>query len=170
MVGWDHFSSLVHRSVLRWVGHGLGWPTGLEMHLSSRFTYPQWVLWLLKTYGISPMDWFRLSQQPTRRWLRIVNTALPRARLSARQTLMVNAWRPGNPVLERKAKVPHDTAPLHCLSSSLACPACPFVAKSSKGLQVHYDSARAIQDRSLTSVGIGSCPDCGFVFVFARDR
>ena len=109
MVQRDSFSSLLHRSVLKWVGHVarmpchrlpkmalFGWPAGMEERRSGHFTFPMWVSWLLSKYHISDMDWFRLAQKPTRNWIKIVNAALPRARLSASQTLQVNAWTSGS--------------------------------------------------------------------------
>ena len=87
LVRWDSFSTLLHRSVLRWLGHVarmdakrlpkmavFGWLAGLEEHRSGRNTFPMWSQWLLSKYGISTMDWFRLAQKPTRSWLKIVNT------------------------------------------------------------------------------------------------
>ena len=41
-----------------------GWPSSLESHRSARYTFPQWVAWLLQKYGIPEMDWFRLAQKP----------------------------------------------------------------------------------------------------------
>ena len=81
---WDHFATLVHRQ--EWVGHVarmhvsrapkfavFGWPTDLEAHRSCRLAFPQWVKRLLQKYGISGMDWFRLAQKPTGRWLQLLD-------------------------------------------------------------------------------------------------
>ena len=149
LVQWDHFSTLIHRSTLRWLGHVarmnchrlpkialFGWPKGHEERRSGRYTFPLWAQWLLSQHGIPLMDWFRLAQKPTRRWVRIVNKALPRRR-----------------ELGTAAAV-HDP---------LQCPACSFLASTSKGLQVHYDSEHAVQGTTLTTVGLelaGSVSRC----------
>ena len=180
LVQWDHFSTLVHRNVLRWLGHVarmscarlpkmalFGWPKGHEEHRSGKCTFPMWAQWLLTKHGFSQMDWFRLAQKPTRNWVRMVNQVLPRSRLSVRQVLQVNQWQPGDAVPDA-GQTPPAIAPLS--SNPLQCPACPFVADTSKGLQVHYDSFHAIQDDSLTTVGVGACPHCHQQFVFRKDR
>ena len=175
LVRWDSFSTLLHRSVLRWLGHVarmdtkrlpkmavFGWLAGLEEHGSGRNTFPMWSQWLLSKYGISTMDWFRLAQKPTRNWLKMVNTVLPRANLSVRQTLLVNAWRPGDPV-QQGPTMNNNISTGASSRDPLQCLACPFKADSSRGLQVHYDSVHAIDD------GVGKCPLCSQTFVFARD-
>ena len=82
LVHWDTFEHLLHRNVLRWVGHVarmpisrlpkialFGWPTPMTQRCTGRYSYPMWVRWLHK-YGISHLDWFRLAQKPTQNWLR----------------------------------------------------------------------------------------------------
>ena len=150
LVKWDHFSTLVHRNVLRWLGHVarmscarlpkmalFGWPKGHEEHRSGKYTFPMWAQWLLTKHRFSQMDWFRLAEKPTRNWVRMLNQVLPRSWLSARQVLQVNQWRPGDAVPDA-VQIPPAVAPLS--SNPLQCPACQFVADTSKGLQVHYDS------------------------------
>ena len=113
------------------------------------------------------MDWFRLAQKPTRRWVRFVNKALPRRRLSVKQTLLINNWQPEDEVLQ-PCSTELDTAP--AVHDPLQCPACPFLASTSKGLQVHYDSEHAVQGSTLTTVGVGTCPFCQKVFVFRKEK
>ena len=87
LVHWDSFETVLHRQVLRWVGHVarmpisrlpkitlFGWPETMTKHRSGRTTYPMWTKWLLNKYGISHLDWFRLAQKPTSNWLRIITT------------------------------------------------------------------------------------------------
>ena len=77
MVQWDHFTPLLRRNVLKWLGHVarmdcgripkmavFGWPHGLEEHRSGRYTFPMWVRWMMTKYDIPVMDWFRLAQNP----------------------------------------------------------------------------------------------------------
>ena len=183
LVGWNHFSSILHRSVLNWLGHVarmpcsrlpkmavFGWLSGLEEHRSCRYTFPMWANWLLSKYGISDMDWFRLAQKPTRHWIAIVDEALPRVRLSARQTLVLNSWQPGDAIPSIAPRDPSSSAKKRPSRDQLKCPACPFVASTAKGLQVHYDSHHAILGDNLTTVSVGHCPFCFQPFVFERDK
>ncbi|CAE7729143.1 HFA1 [Symbiodinium sp. CCMP2592] len=68
MVQWNSFTTLMHRSILLWLGHVarmncdrlpkmavFGWMEGLEEHRSARYTFPSWVQWLLSKYNISVM-------------------------------------------------------------------------------------------------------------------
>ena len=77
LVHWDSFEQLLHRNVLRWVGHVacvpisrlpkialFGWPASMTQHRSGRYSYPMWIRWLLQKYGISRLDWFRQAQHP----------------------------------------------------------------------------------------------------------
>ena len=186
MVQWDHFTTLLHRTVLNWVGHVarmdcnrlpkialFGWPEELEEHRSCRQTFPMWVQWLLSKYNIPEMDWFRLAQKPTRVWIQTINEALPRHRPSALQTKKISLWRPGEPTLQWS---PNRTNSTSCASSAmpppnpLQCPVCPFVASSARGLQVHYDGEHAVQGGNVTTVQVGSCPLCHQAFVHVRDK
>ena len=77
LVRWDTFATVLHRQVLRWVGHVarmpitrlskirlFGWPVGMIMHRSGQTTFPMWAKWLLGKYNISPLDGFKLAQRP----------------------------------------------------------------------------------------------------------
>ena len=185
MVGWDHFSILIHRQVLKWVGHVarmhvtrapkvalFGWPKGLEAHRSCRLTFPQWVKWLLHKYGFSEMDWFRLAQKPTGRWLQLVHQNLPRSKPSRKRQAEIDAWRIGHPILPAisgsSVQAPKsETSPSNV--SSLQCPACPYTATTPRGLQVHYEGQHAVSDNTLITVGHSRCSFCNQLFVFARD-
>ena len=91
LVEWDTFSTVLHRQVLRWVGHVarmpitrlpkitlFGWPVDMTKHRSGRTTFPMWAKWLLGKYNISHLDWFRLAQKPTSNWLKLIDSRLPR--------------------------------------------------------------------------------------------
>jgi ribonuclease HI len=185
MVHWDDFSSLLHRQVLKWVGHIarmditrlpkialFGWPTGLELHRSGRYTFPMWVQWLLTKHGIPTMDWFRLAQKPTRNWINIIDQALPRQRLPRNQVAQLNAWSPGDPLpsSNEQANTEADPATGSAEPLALQCPACSFTAPTARSLQVHYDGVHAVQHDNLTTVSHSRCPKCLFLFVFAKDR
>ena len=123
MVQWNSFTTLTHRGILLWLGHvarmncdrlpkmaGFGWLEGLEEHRSARYTFPSWVQWLLAKYDISVMDWFRLAQKPTKNWIRLINQALPRTRLSSRQCMLLDSWKAGDPVLQWSTQAASNTA------------------------------------------------------------
>ena len=57
---------LLHRQVLRWVGHVarmpitrlpkialFGWPEHMPKHKTGRYTFPMWIKWLLNKYEVS---------------------------------------------------------------------------------------------------------------------
>ena len=132
---WDTFSDLLHRNILRWVGHVarmscirlakqalFGWPEGLEEHRSGRSTFPMWIQWVPGRHGIPVMDWFRLAQKPTRNWLKLVNQALPRPRLSVKQTLAINAWSPGDPIPDWATPAASAAPSQGVAQQSLQCP------------------------------------------------
>ena len=173
---WDHFSTPIHRSTLRWLGHVarmnchrlakialFGWPKGHEEHRSGRYTLPLWAQWLLSKHGIPLMDRFRLAQKPTRRWVHIVNKAPPRRRLSLQQTLLINNWQPGDEVPQ---PAPPNWAPPLPYMTRYSARLALFLASTSKGLQVHYDSEHLVQG----TVGVGTCPFCLKVFVFRKKK
>ena len=185
MVQWNDFSSLLHRSVLLWLGHVarmdcgrlpkmalFGWPAGLENHRSPRYTFPMWAQWLLQKHGISTMDWFRLAQKPTRNWFKIVDEALPRLRLSATKSLALDQWRPGQPVNVPRVPAAKSSAstPSNQDSPSFKCPACNFQGENARALQIHYDNEHAIQGGNLTTVDVGQCPLCLKTFVYQREK
>ena len=66
LVHWDSFEHLLHRQVLRWVGHVarmpitrlpkialFGWPEHMPKHKTGRYTFPMWIKWLLNKYEVS---------------------------------------------------------------------------------------------------------------------
>ena len=101
---WDSFEHLLHRQVLRWIGHVarmpisrlpkiavFGWPTDMTKHSSARFTYPMWVKRLLQKHGIPHLDWFRLAQKPTSNWLKLVDQHVPRNKPTREKEQCINA-------------------------------------------------------------------------------
>ena len=190
LVHWDTFEHLLHRNVLRWVGHVarmpisrlpkialFGWPTSMTQHRTGRYSYPMWVRWLLQKYGISHLDWFRLAQKPTQNWLRLLDKLLPRPHLSHESTLVLDRWRPGLPVPASRAEAPApppagadpDSEPDDSSTKEWPCPACSFVATTGKGLRSHYDGSHIPRDASVTTVFHSQCPTCKQVFVTALD-
>ena len=182
MVCWDSFSNLVHRQVLKWVEHVarmqtgrapkmalFGWPSNLETHRSARFTFPQWVTWLLQKYGIPEMDWFRLAQKPTGNWLRLLDQVIPRSKPSRSYQTSLNSWKVGDELLSPSRKAAPIHAPITVATNPLKCPVCDFVATTARGLQVHYDGQHAVGDASFLTVGHSRCPLCSQLFVFGRD-
>ena len=182
MVCWDSFSTLIHRQVLKWVGHVarmqtcrapkmalFGWPSSLESHRSARYTFPQWVAWLLQKYGIPEMDWFRLAQKPTGNWLQILDQALPRSKPSRQYQSSLNSWKVGDAILSPPRYAVSSRKPATGNRNPLKCPVCDFTATTARGLQVHYDGQHAVGDASLLTVGHSRCPLCSQLFVFGRD-
>lgn len=192
LVQWDSFEDLLHRNVLRWVGHVarmpisrlpkialFGWPTDMTKHTSARFTFPMWVKWLLSKHGISHLDWFRLAQKPTSRWLQLLNSHLPRAKPSKDQLKNIDHWRPGMSLPAAGCPAPSAAPPPLVDPASdgeednpetvWSCPACPFIAETARGLQNHYDNIHTPADRDVTTVYHSSCPLCKVVFVTARE-
>ena len=111
LVQWDSFEHLLHRQVLRWVGHVarmpisrlpkiavFGWPAHMPKHLSCRFTFPMWTKWVLQKHGFPHLDWFRLAQKPTSNWLKLIDSRLPRLRPNKAQESVINSWTPGDPL------------------------------------------------------------------------
>ena len=190
LVQWDTFEVLLHRQVLRWVGHVarmpitrlpkialFGWPEGMSKHKSGRYSYPMWVKWILAKYHVSHLDWFRLAQKPTHQWLRILNDVLPRSKPNRQCRELLNQWRAGQPV------PPHPNPPTPPIAAadpdtdgevasgnqSWSCPVCSFVATSGKGLRSHYDGSHATQDPLVSIVFHSKCLSCSQVFVTAKD-
>ena len=189
LANWDSFETLLHRNVLRWVGHVarmpisrlpkialFGWPQKMTKHTSGRFTYPMWIKWLLQKHGISHMDWFRLAQKPTSQWLSILNTKLPRSKPSSEQVLVINQWKPGDDLPSPPTPIPDPPLvfepcsddDLEPVDNCWSCPACPFLASSAKGLQSHYDNTHAPSDPSVTTMFKSTCPTCSQVFLPER--
>ena len=181
LVQWDTFEVLLHRQVLRWVGHVarmpitrlpkialFGWPEGMSKHKSGRYSYPMWVKWILAKYHVSHLDWFRLAQKPTHQWLRILNDVLPRSKPNRQCRELLNQWRAGQPV------PPHPNPPTPPIAAadpdtdgevasgnqSWSCPVCSFVATSGKGLRSHYDGSHATQDPLVSIVFHSKCLSC----------
>ena len=111
LVHWDSFEHLLHRQVLRRIGHVARmpisrlpkiavfvWPTDMTKHSSARFTYPMWAKWLPQKHGIPDLDWFRLAQKPTSNWLKLVDQHLPRNKPTREQEQGINAWSPADPL------------------------------------------------------------------------
>ena len=182
MVCWDSFSNLIHRQVLKWVGHVarmpasrapkvalFGWPLGLEAHRSARYTFPQWVAWLFQKYGISELDWFRLAQKPTGNWLKIIDQVLPRARPARSYQARLNSWKVGDAAILPPTLASEERSSVAAPTLPLQCPACSHVAKTARELQVHYDGQHAVFDEFLLTVSTRRCPLCSQVFVYSSD-